>query len=472
VPPVPRGNDSAPSAEEVRATLRSRGYVVLLVMAAVVGLGVSLASWGFLELVHQIQVGTFTDLPRDLGYHDGAPMWFYLPVLAIAGVVAAFAIARLPGNGGHVPAEGLKTGTTEPAWLPGILLAAFASIGLGLVVGPEAPLIALGGGLGLFAIRSARGDAPQQVQTVIAATGSFAAMSMIFDSPLIAAVILIEAVGLGGPTLPLILLPGLLGSAIGSLISIGMGSWTGLSTSAYALGPLALPSFARPDASDFGWTLLVAPAIAVVGFVVMRSARELHPLLDRRPFLLLPAGGLAVAGLAILFHETSGKGVDQVLFSGQDQLAPLVTQAGAWSLSALALLIAFKSLAWTVSLAGFRGGPTFPALFLGAAAGLMASHLPGFSLTAAVGVGMSAGVVTVLRLPLSAVVLGVLLTSRAGMGASPLIVLGVVAAYLTSLALDRPAEAPYRREPSTAAAMTTDRATSAPSAPTQLTPVD
>ena len=43
---------------------------------------------------------------------------------------------------------------------------------------------------------------------VLAAAGSFAAISAIFDSPIIAAVLLIEAIGLGGPTLPVILLPG------------------------------------------------------------------------------------------------------------------------------------------------------------------------------------------------------------------------------------------------------------------------
>src|SRR5436190_8648420 len=142
--------DPAPSAADVNATLRSKAYLGLLVLASVVGLLVSFLSWGFLELVHQIQVGVFKDLPGDLGYHDGAPMWFYLPVLAIAGLVAALAIVRLPGNGGHVPAEGLKTSATEPSWLPGVVLAALASIGLGVVLGPEAPLIALGGGMGLF----------------------------------------------------------------------------------------------------------------------------------------------------------------------------------------------------------------------------------------------------------------------------------------------------------------------------------
>jgi hypothetical protein len=49
--------------------------LALLAVAAIVGLVVSLASWGFLEGVHQIQEGVFVDLPRDVGYDDGAPAW-------------------------------------------------------------------------------------------------------------------------------------------------------------------------------------------------------------------------------------------------------------------------------------------------------------------------------------------------------------------------------------------------------------
>ncbi|MGA8927685.1 MAG: hypothetical protein WB462_15840, partial [Solirubrobacterales bacterium] len=120
---------------------------------------------------------------------------------------------------------------------------------------------------------------------------------------------------------------------------------------------------------------------------------------------------------------------------GQNALGPLVSNPGAWSLSALALLIAFKGLAYGVSLGTFRGGPTFPAMFLGAATGLMAAQLPGFELTPAVAVGIGASVVAVLRLPLAAVVLATVFTVSAGVGSGPLVIVGVVVAYLTVQAL-------------------------------------
>ena len=50
--------DAAASPDPI-SIIRSRRFLVLLALAAVVGLAVSLAAWGFLELVHQVQVGVF-----------------------------------------------------------------------------------------------------------------------------------------------------------------------------------------------------------------------------------------------------------------------------------------------------------------------------------------------------------------------------------------------------------------------------
>jgi H+/Cl- antiporter ClcA len=427
----------ATPAQDPVAVMRSPRFLVLLALAAVVGVVASLAAWGFLELVAQLQQGVWDDLPGTLGF-DHTPLWWPVPILAIAGVLVAFAITRLPGNGGHIPANGLSAGVTQPVELPGVLLAGLAGIGLGLVVGPEAPLIALGGGLGLLAVRLLGRSAAPEVGVILSASATFAALSLIFSSPLVAAVILIEVTGLGGARLPLVLVPGLLAAGIGSLISVGMGSWTGLSSSAYALGALPLPDFARPDLADFAWTVPLALAVALATVVIFRLARVAEGIAVPRPFVVLPAAALVVAGLAIVFTELTDKGTTEVLFSGQDALPGLIAGAGSWSLTALALLIAFKGLAYGVSLGCFRGGPTFPAIFLGAAAGLMAGQLPGYEVTPAVAVGIGAAVVAVLRIPLSAVVLAVLLTANAGAGSGPLVIVGVVVAYLTTLFLAPP----------------------------------
>jgi H+/Cl- antiporter ClcA len=326
--------------------------------------------------------------------------------------------------------------------LPGVLLAALATIGLGVVLGPESPLVALGAGLTVWLISLAKRDAPPQLLLVLAAAGSFAAISAVFDSPMIAAVLLIEATGLGGPTLPVILLPGLLGAGIGSLMFVGVSSWTGLDTSAYAIGPLQLPAFARPTLAEVAWTVALGLAAAIFVFLVRRVGLVAKDLAARRPYLVVPAAGIVVALLAIAFAQLTDHGVDQVLFDGQDALPGLVGNAAAWSTGALALLLLAKGVAWGISLGSFRGGPTFPGLFLGAAGGLLASRLPGLGLSAAVAVGMGAMVAAVLKLPLSAVILATVLTASAGLGLQPLVIIGVVVAYVATIRLERLLAAP------------------------------
>src|SRR5262245_34224701 len=88
------------SAEKADATITSRAYVVLLVIVSVIGVVVAAAAWLYVEGIYQIQRELFTHLPHALGYQHGAPKWWYLIVLAVAGVLVALAISRLPGDGG------------------------------------------------------------------------------------------------------------------------------------------------------------------------------------------------------------------------------------------------------------------------------------------------------------------------------------------------------------------------------------
>ena len=135
------------------AMLRTKKYLALLILAAVLGVVISIVVYWFLKLIADIQTWVFTDLPKGFGFRGEPPWWPLLP-LAVAGVIVGATIRYLPGRGGHSPADGFKPGGVAQAnELPGILLAAVASLGLGVVVGPEAPVIALGGGLAVLAVK-------------------------------------------------------------------------------------------------------------------------------------------------------------------------------------------------------------------------------------------------------------------------------------------------------------------------------
>ncbi|HUK67784.1 MAG TPA: chloride channel protein [Streptosporangiaceae bacterium] len=428
------------------ALLRSRGYIALLVLAAIIGVPVSAAAYGFLKLVGVLQKWLFTDLPKELGFH-GTPAWWPLPLLAAAGVLVALAITYLPGTGGHSPADGFKAGgAPTPIELPGVVLAALATLSLGVVLGPEAPLIAIGGGLGVLAVRLAKRDAPPRTAAVIGAAGSFAAISTLFGSPILGAFLLMEASGLGGATMELVLLPGLLAAGVGSLVFLGLNAWTGWGT--FSLAIPNLPKFTRPDSAEFGWALLIGVAAALLAVGVHRLALFLRPHVEGRMVLLMPVVGLAIAGLAIAFAEATGKSASEVLFSGQTAVGPLITNASSYTVGALILLIVCKGLAYGGSLSSFRGGPVFPSLFLGAAGGIALSHLPGLPLVAGVAMGIGAMCAAMLKLPMTSVLLATLLLLSDGLAVMPLVIVAVVVAYVISFRLSpAPAAAPAPATP-------------------------
>jgi H+/Cl- antiporter ClcA len=441
---------SSPSSDPA-ALLRSRRYVGLLILAAILGVPISAAAYGFLALVSGLQEWLFTDLPGALGF-DGTPLWWPLPLLALAGVLVGLTIRYLPGRGGHSPADGFKAGgVPSPIELPGIAIAALATLSLGAVLGPEAPLIALGAGLAGSAVRLARRDVPAQATAVVAAAGSFAAISTLLGSPLLGAFLLMEASGLGGPTLGLVLVPGLVAAGVGSLIFIGLDAWTGLGT--YSLALPDVPPFAQPDLAQFGWALVIGLVAAVVGTGIRRLALALRPHVERRLLLATPLVGLAVGTLAIVYAQASGHNFSEVLFSGQNALGPLISNSASYSAGALVLLVACKGLAYGASLAGFRGGPVFPAMFLGAAGGIALSHLPGLPLVPGVAMGIGAMSVVLLRLPLTSVLLATLLLAEDGLAVMPLVIVAVAVAYVASARLTPPA-------------------TATPAAPTTATPAE
>jgi H+/Cl- antiporter ClcA len=428
------------------ALLRSRSYVRLLVLAALIGVPISAVAYGFLKLVSWLQESLFDDLPGTLGF-DSPPTWWPVPLLALSGLLVALAISRLPGTGGHSPADGFKpAGALPPVELPGVLFASLGTLSLGVVLGPEAPLIMIGSGLGVLAVRLAARDAPAQASTVIAAAGSFAAISTLLGSPILGAFLLLEAAGLGGPMLGVVLVPGLLAAGVGTLIFLGLDQITGFGTFSLALP--GLPPFDRPTLAMFGWAIAFGLTAPFIGRGIQLLALAIRPHVERRMVLLMPVLGVLIAGLAIGFGEATDHDASEVLFSGQDALGPLVGGAAGWSVGALLLLVVCKSLAYALSLSSFRGGPVFPAMFIGAAGGMAAAGLPGLELVPAVAMGIGAMCTVMLTLPLTSTLLATLLLAEDGLAVMPLVIVAVVVAYVTTAHLTpapppaAPAQAP------------------------------
>ena len=141
-------------------------------------------------------------------------------------------------------------------------------------------MIAIGSGLGVLAIHLVKKDAPTQAVLVIGAAASFAAISTLLGSPLAGAFLLMEASGVGGPMLGVLLVPGLLAAGIGSLIFLGLDGLTGFGT--FSLAVPDIPSFTTPTVAEFLWAIGIGLAAALVGGGIRRMALALQPIVARR----------------------------------------------------------------------------------------------------------------------------------------------------------------------------------------------
>jgi len=399
------------------------------VFAAILGIPISAVAYGFLALVAAIQHFLFTSLPNQI-LGSPAPAWWPVPCLLLCGLLTAWTIRYLPGNAGHSPSFGVKTGGGPPTGreLPGVVLAALTTLSLGAVLGPEAPLIAIGGGLAALTVRLAKKDAPPMAVTIMASAGSFAAISTLLGSPILGAFLIMEAAGVGGLTLSLVALPGLLASGIGALVFVGLDNWTGLGT--FSLAIPTVPPAVPPTVASLAWAIVMGVVGALLGWLIRALALRLRPIVHLNRVLVTALLGLLIGLTAMVYQLISGRSFTQVLFSGQDALPDLVEHATDYSLGVLVLLVLCKALAYGLSLSAFRGGPVFPSMFIGAAIGIAASALPGMNLAAGIAMGIGAMCAAMLRLPLTSTLLAVLLLGADGVVVTPQVVVAVAVAFV------------------------------------------
>lgn len=413
----------------------AKAYVKTLVLAALLGMPVAFAAVLFQTAIHDLTHLVWDVVPDDLGWSQPA-WWYVILVPALAGLLVAGAV-RLPGHGGHSPLEGLGADPIPPIALASILPAALATLALGLVLGPEAPLIALGMALGALAVGLVRMEGTMAQLLVL--SGSFAAIAALFGGPLVAAFLLFEVTAASGKIpaqqIGRALLPGFVAAGTGALVFTGVADWGGLHESSLAIP--ALPPYDSVRLTDIAWCLPLAAAVAIVVVVARHLAHRVAAQSARGPLVLLIGAGVAVGTLAVVFRAVTDRPVDLVLFSGQTELPSLIAEGSA---GVLVFLVLTKGLAYALSLgAGFRGGPVFPAIALGVATTMAAANVfPGLHTTPAVAAGIAAGTTAVLRVPFTAVLLVALLTGASAFDVAPIAVLSAAIAWLVATALPNP----------------------------------
>ena len=404
------------------------GLGPLLIWAGVVGLLAAAGAVAFTTVEHWLQHWLWSDLPGVFGWDE--PAWWWVIAVLMVGAVLTFAVSRLSGHGGHSPLQGLGMDIDSSAIIS-VVLAALASLSFGAVLGPEAPLLAIGTAIGYSVVRKQH---PERRELLMLA-GAMAAVSVIFGNPLVVAILLLETSVLTAKKGPAMmrLLPALVALGSGYILQVGVGSWDGIGESELSVPGLpAYPNLAVIDLLAAG---PLALAVGVFIVVAIRAGEWIQPPVTRRPLAGIMAGALVIAVAAITARAISGSGVELVLFSGQQSIPELLTLT---SIGTVMVIVVAKTIAYSVSLgAGFKGGLVFPAIFLGIGVATAATQLiTGTSLAALTATAIAAATAAAIRLPFTAVLLAVLLTAGAGLAITSPAILGAVIGLLVRLSMD------------------------------------
>jgi H+/Cl- antiporter ClcA len=420
--------DRAHEADPPRQ-VRAWRYLRLILIGALIGVPAALVGATFLALVHLVEDLLWTDLPEALG--ESSPPWYLVVGLPVVGALLVLAARRLlPGDGGHEPIEGIGVAPTPLSYAPGIALAAIATLAFGAVLGPEAPLIALGSATGIAVGKIAKLGSNEK--RVVSTAGSFSAISALFGGPIVASFMLMEA-GLGfGARLVPVLLPGFVAAALGYVVFIGVDDWPGLRSSSLAVDNL--PTYSSVHLHDLLIAIVAGFVVAVVIRVVRRAGEAVLALRPRGATAVIVVGA-AVTGLLALVAEAFGGQSEDVLFSGQSAVPHLLTTT---SSSLLLVLVLTKAIAFAWCLGcGFRGGPIFPAIFLGVGIASLGTAWFGLSPTVALVIGTAAGMTAMSSFLFTSVLFADLLAGSAGHNAVPAAVLAAASAWLTVQAMKR-----------------------------------
>ncbi|HFZ8994329.1 TPA: ion channel protein [Citrobacter freundii] len=334
---------------------RAKTMLLLSLPALLIGIASSLVLIAVMKVASVLQRLLWQQLPASIGFTHDSPVWI-VTMLTLTGIMVGLVIRYSPGHAGPDPAtEPLINAPMNPVALPGLLLALILGLAGGVSLGPEHPIMAVN--IALAATIGARvyPRIGALDWTILASAGTIGAL---FGTPVAAALIFSQTLN-NSKDVPLWdrLFAPLMAAAAGAL-----------TTSLFFHPNFSLPiaHYTQMHLADIFSGAVVAAIAIAAGMVAVWCLPRLHALMHRlkHPVLILGIGGfiLGILGAA---------GGPMTLFKGVDEMQQLAFSQ-TLSASDYFMQAIIKLAALVIATAcGFRGGRIFPAVFVGAALGLM-----------------------------------------------------------------------------------------------------
>ncbi|MBK8176453.1 MAG: H(+)/Cl(-) exchange transporter ClcA [Rhodospirillales bacterium] len=400
-----------------------------LALAAVVGVLTGLLSTGF-QVGIALVIGGYAAVVRRTA-EIGVPGWIVAASLSAVMVSAAVLILRriapeAAGSGIH-EVEAHIDGVRPLRWkrvLPVKFVGGILALGANLTVGPEGPVVHMGGAVGRmladrFHLRGEHGKA-------LVCAGAGAGIAAVFNAPLAGFLFVLEQMRRHF-SLTVVSFHGLVLACVSAAIVTAL---------FFGQGP-AFPIKDYPTPALLDLTLFVAlgAGIGAAGTLFNRVLITTIEVFERvrrwRPLVVAPMIGAATGVLVVVLPHGVG--------SGQALTLKLFLEPFGWQM--LVLLLVVRLLTTLVSYAAEAPGGIFaPLLAIGAITGLAFGQLFGAlfpGLVAEPGVyalaAMGALFAATLRIPLTAIVLVIEITNNVGVSLA--IIASCLAASLAAQAL-------------------------------------
>jgi H+/Cl- antiporter ClcA len=399
------------------AFARNRTFWVHLGWGLLVGL---LSAFGALLFVVLMNLGISLVWPETPGPEPFSGSVRILVIMTIAGLIVGLIHHFIEAQEVNVFGA-IVEGRLEHRPVPGALLVALASLIGGFSLGPEVPTGMLAGGLASWL--SKRKQLSSELERSNVLSGVVSAYGGLFTSPFATLLMPLELAHQQAPgyygMLTIAAIVGVLGFSV--FFASAGGAFAGV------IRILDLPIYSLKL-----WHLLVAVALGILGSILglifgllLRLLNKLTAPLNSRPIIRGIMGGF--------FLGLLGMALPLTLFLGTSGLQVVTNQGMQIGIALVIIMVFAKMLATTSAFStGFIGGPIFPLLFVGGAAGTAMNLIfPEIPLALTVSCMMAAVPGSLLPVPLSLAVIVILITGVSITEAIPIFIAVIVAYFIT-----------------------------------------